>query len=194
MGEPAAPLEVVPGPEGSAVLVLGRVLPTPTPESRSRARLAQRLLQEELDARLVVRGDVSLFMLRVPLSSRDPDGSVTEAIQALRDLGIERPPVQRLFQAAQLWLGARVVQASLDGEDWTALWSESIDLSSSNQEITAALARDAGGMLSPDPEALQQWIARWLDPRAGEPGWRWVVAGASATELRRLGRIATLSP
>ncbi len=192
LAEPGAPLTVAPGPEGTPVLVLGRVLPTPTPESRSLARLAQRLLQEELDARLVVRGDLSVFMLRVPLSSRDPDRSVTEAIEALRALGSTRHPAQRLFQAAQLWLGARVVQASLDGEDWTALWSDAIDLASRNKDVTAALARDAEGMLEPDPDALQEWSKRWLDPRSGEPGWRWVVAGASDAELRKLARVATI--
>lgn len=193
LAEPASALTVVPGPEGKAVLMLGRVLPTATTTERSLARLAQRLLQEELDARLVVHGPRSLFIVRVPLSSREPDRSTTEAIDALVALGSTRQPTQRLFQAAQLWLGARVVQASLDGEDWTALWSEAIDLSSRDEDITAALARDASGMLAPDPKALQQWMERWLDPRGGEPGWQWVVAGTSNADRRKLARIATLN-
>src|SRR5690606_9569588 len=181
--------EVLPGPEGKAVLVLGRVLPTPTAEARSLARLAQRLLQEELDARLQIRGDVAVFVLRVPLPGRDAEGAATEAIDALSSLAGSRQPQQRLFQAAQLWLGARVVQASLDGEDWTALWSDAIDLADRDEDIAGALAQDAGSMLEPDPEALQAWLRRWLDPRGGEPGWRWVVAGASSRALRQLDRI-----
>ncbi|MEM9458044.1 MAG: hypothetical protein AAGF11_27960 [Myxococcota bacterium] len=193
LSEPVTPLTVLPGPEGKAVLMFGRVLPTATATERSLARLAQRLLQEELDARLVVHGERSLFIVRVPLSSREPDRSTTEAIDALVALGSTRQPTQRLFQTAQLWLGARVVQASLDGEDWTALWSEAIDLSSRDEDITAALARDASGMLAPDPEALQQWMERWLDPRGGQPGWRWVVAGASNADRRKLARITALT-
>jgi hypothetical protein len=106
----------------------------------------------------------------------------------------ERQPRQRLYQAAQLWLGARVVQASLDGEDWTALLSEAMDLSVRDEDVVGALARDAGSMLEPDPEALQAWMRRWLDPRSGEPGWRWVVAGATDRDLRRLERITPLDP
>jgi hypothetical protein len=176
------------------VLVIGRVLPTPTAQDRSLARLAQRLLQEELDARLVIRGDVAVFVLRVAVSSGSAELSATEAIDALAAMAGERQPQQRLYQAAQLWLGARVVQASLDGEDWTALWSEAIDLSSRDEDVVGALARDAGSMLEPDPEALQAWLRRWLDPRSGEPGWRWLVAGASDRELRRLARITPLDP
>jgi hypothetical protein len=193
LAEPATPLTVLPGPAGRPVLVLGRVLPTPTAADRSLARLAQRLLQEELDVRLSIHGDLALFVLRVPLSG-SAERSATEAIDRLAAMAAERQPRQRLYQAAQLWLGARMVQASLDGEDWTALWSDAMDLSARDEDIVGALARDAGTMLEPDPEALQAWLRRWLDPRAGEPGWRWLVAGASDRELQRLGRIAPLDP
>lgn len=192
LAEPATPLRVLPQTEGDPVLVLGRVLPTPRAEDRSLARLAQRVLQEELDARLVIRGDYGLFLVRVPLSSREPERSATEAIDALAALASTRQPQQRLFQAAQLWLGARVVQASLGGEDWTALWSEAIDLALSDEAIAGALARDATTMLEPDPAAFQQWLQRWIDPRSGEPGWQWLVAGAPDRITRRLARIAPL--
>ena len=142
----------------------------------------------------VVRGDVSIFTVRVPLSRRDPEGTVTATVDALRALGSTRQPAQRLFQAAQLWLGARVVQASLDGEDWTALFSEAIDLSSRDEDVPTALFDDAGGMLASDPEALQAWMGRWLDPRGGEPGWQWVVAGASSADQRKLARLTPLAP
>ncbi|MCX4243503.1 peptidase M16 family protein [Paraliomyxa miuraensis] len=192
LATPASPLHVLPGQEGKAVLVFGRVVPTPTPQDRSLARLAQRVLQEELDVRLQIHGDVALFVVRVSLSGREPERSATEAVDALTSLAATRQPQQRLFQAAQLWLGARVVQASLDGEDWTALWSEALDLADRDEDVAGALAHDAGSMLEPDADALQAWLQRWLDPRGGEPGWRWLVAGASDRELRRLTRITPL--
>lgn len=192
LAEPVTALTVLPGASESPVLVLGRVLPTPTAQDRSLARLAQRLLQEQLDARLVIHGDHAVFVLRVPLSGRALEQSATEAIDALTAMASERQPQQRLYQAAQLWLGARMVQASLDGEDWTALWSEAMDLSMRDEDVVTALARDAGTMLEPDPEALQAWLRRWLDPRGGEPGWRWLVAGASDRDLQRLARITPL--
>lgn len=194
LAEPATPLRVLPGPEADPVLVLGRILPTPRAEDRSLARLAQRVLQEELDARLVLHGDYAVFMLRVPLSTREPERSATEAVDALDTLASTRQPQQRLFQAAQLWLGARVVQASLSGEDWTLLWSDAIDLAESDEAIAGALARDATTMLEPDPDVLQQWLQRWLDPRRGEPGWQWMVAGAPEKVTRRLARITPLDP
>ncbi|MEM7152254.1 MAG: hypothetical protein AAF799_05395 [Myxococcota bacterium] len=193
LAEPATPMHIVPGPEGSPVVMIGRVVPTRSAADRSLARLAQRVLQEELDARLVIRGDHGLFMLRVPLSGREPEQTVTEAIDALTSLATTRQPQQRLFQAAQLWLGARMVQASLDGEDWTASWSDAIDLAEDDDAIVGALARDARSMLEPDPEALQQWLRQWLDPRSSEPGWRWLVAGASDRQTRRLARITPLA-
>ncbi|MCB9715592.1 MAG: hypothetical protein H6712_17115 [Myxococcales bacterium] len=196
LAEPATPLRILSGPgsgpSGDAVLMLGRVLPTPSAGDRSLARLAQRVLQEELDARLVIRGDYGIFVLRVPLSSHEPERSASEAIDALVELAQDRQPQQRLFQAAQLWLGARVVQASLGGEDWTLLWSDATDLASTDEEIAAALARDATTMLEPEPEAFQAWLRRWLDPRGGEPGWQWLVAGAPERITRRLARIAPL--
>ena len=66
------------------------------------------------------------------------------------------------------------------------------DLASTDEEIAAALARDATTMLEPEPEAFQAWLRRWLDPRGGEPGWQWLVAGAPERITRRLARIAPL--
>ena len=55
-----------------------------------------------------------------------------------------RPTTQDLFQVAQLWLGARMVAASVNGEDWTALWSESLDLDLAGAPKHAIKHRDAG--------------------------------------------------
>ena len=179
LADPPSPLQVSSAPtQGGPVLVLGRVIPTPTSAERALARLAQRVIQEEVDARISIAGDHAVFVVEVPLSAVDPDCSAQQAIDALGELAAIRHQRQRLFQAAQLWLGARVVQASLDGEDWTGLWSQAIDLADDEADVGGALARDAQAMLDADPEALQAWQKRWLDPRRGEAGWAWTVAGA----------------
>lgn len=189
LADPPAPVRTIEASDGP-VMFLGRVIPTRDPMARSLARLGQRVLQEELDARLSIAGDHALFVVRVPLLSRDPDRSAEEAVDTLSELARTRHQRQRLFQAAQLWLGARVVQASLDGEDWTALWSESMDLADRDEDIRLALARDAHAMLEPDADALKEWLSKWFDPRTGEPGWAWVVAGTDNRIERRLSRIA----
>lgn len=176
----AAPMRVFPGePErgGRAVVMLGRLIPTPTIEDRSLARISQRLMQEELDARLLVAGPISLLAVRVRISASDPVTSLERIIARMHAFGTEAQPGNRIDQAANLWLGARVVEASLTGEDWTSLWSESIDLAGTDREIFVALARDAQTMLELDPERVREYMAKWFDPRGGEPGWVMVGAG-----------------
>jgi len=195
LSQPAAPLRAMSTrpASGNAVIMLGRIVPTDTARARSTARLAQRVLQQEIDARLSIVGAVGLFAVRIPISTKDPDAGVARAIEKLGALARTRHQKQRLFQAAQLWLGARVVAASLQGEDWTALWSEAIDLADSDHTVGVALARDARAMLDTAPEAPQTWQARWLDPRAGEPGWDWVVVGANDETLRALERLTQVA-
>ena len=204
---PVAPLRrVEPITRGRGQLVLGRAIPTANARERSLARVVQRRLQEQLDVRLIVSGSWSIFTLHVPLSAAGkpkqvvdllegtdppkdapaaaPEDPITRRLRreltAIRDQLRERPLSQDLFQAAQLWLGARMVAASVDGEDWTALWSESLDLASGDGEIAAALARDAQAMLAATPEEAVAWQQRWLDFNSSEPGWAWVVVGAEA--------------
>lgn len=192
LAEPAEPLTLVAGGRGRPELVLGRVVATPTAADRSLARLAQRILQEEIDARLHVAGPVAIFIATTRLSGDSPDRSATDLVDTIAAAATTRQPAQRLFSAAELWLGARVVHASLHGEDWTALFSESLDLAGDDADLGSALARDAAAMLEPDAEALRTWQARWLHPRAGEPGWRWVAAGTDRKLERRLERIVPL--
>jgi hypothetical protein len=59
---------------------------------------------------------------------------------------------------------------------------------------TGALARDAAAMLATTPETLEAWTRRWLDPRTGEPGWAWSIAGLDEDGRRRVGRIVALAP
>ncbi len=187
VGEHATALFAVERDLGRAVVVLGRLVPAHNPQARAIARLSQRLLQERMDARLSMAGNVAVLTIRIQLGS-NPDRSLEHGLEKLRDAAADRLQMQHLFQAAHVWLGARVVQASLDGEDWTALWSEAIDLASHDTEIVHALARDAQHMLAITPEALAAWHKAWLDPRHGRPGWTWVVAGASKSTLRELSK------
>lgn len=175
-----------------AVVMIGRVIPTPTIEARTLARLCQRLMQEELDVRLLVAGPVSVLAIKVRVSSTDPVASLQRIIERLQAFHAAPQPRARIQQAANLWLGARVVEASLSGEDWTSLWSESIDLASDDREIFVALARDAQGMLELEPEQVQEYMAKWFDPQAGEPGWMWVAAGVDDGFRAKLGASLTL--
>ena len=231
-GSPKAPIhlmELAPGERGS-LLVLGRIMPLPTVEDRARARLAQRVLQEEVDARLTIVGDRGLFVIaleirRVPRASEDGLGKdskkkdkdkkdkkdkqdkkdkeapkdpraayIVDVLDETREFLRARAPRLRLAQAAELWLGARMVQASLTGEDWTRLWSESLDLSLSEAEIGGALARDALAMLAIDPEELAEFSRKWLDFDGGEPGWAWVAASSEPDIEKALKQIAKVTP
>lgn len=202
---PVAPLVRIDpsGRGGRSLLVLGRTIPTPTVKERSLARLVQRRLQGELDIRVSIQGSLALATIHVPLGvagrgkpppdpleqvegvepPEDPGAAdplsrrLRRELTVIRDYLRERPLAQDLVGAAQLWLGARMVAASLRGEDWTALWSEAIDLSSSDGEIAAALARDAGAMLAASPDDAAAFIKKWLDLETSEPGWAWVVVG-----------------
>jgi hypothetical protein len=160
-----------------AVVMIGRLIPTATIEERTLARISQRLLQEELDVRLLIAGPVSILAIKVRVSPSDPIASLKSIIERTRAFVALAQPRDRVEQAANLWLGARMVEASLTGEDWTSLWSESIDLAGEDREIYVALARDAKAMLQLQPEQIQAYMAKWFDPQAGEPGWVMVAAG-----------------
>ena len=202
---PLAELERVDPPgRGRPLLVLGRAIPTTNARERSLARLSQRRLQELFDVRLTVAGPWSALTLHIPLAAlgkgkpidllegtdppkpdeAPPADPLTRRLRreltTVRDATRMRPTTQDLFQAAQLWLGARMVAASLAGEDWTALWSESLDLASDDGDIAAALARDAQAMLAATPEEVVAWQQRWLDFKTSEPGWAWVLIGKDA--------------
>lgn len=186
----AASMRIYPGkPErgNRAVVMIGRLIPTATIEERTLARMSQRLLQEELDVRLLSAGPVSLVAIKVRVAANDPVASLRSIISRMQTFSSATPPRERVDQAANLWLGARMVEASLTGEDWTSLWSESIDLAGDDREIFVALARDAQAMLELTPERVQQYMATWFNPQGGEPGWVWVAAGVDANFEQKLG-------
>lgn len=194
-GERARPLFAVPDPNASkgdrAVVMYGCLVDTPTAEDRAKARLSQRLLQEEFDARLVVFGEVSLFAVRFTLPKNDAQEKVVRELDELQEALEAEDRPERLATAAKLWLGARIVEASLDGEDWTRLWAESIDVAESDAGIGAALTAEASAMLDATPESLRKWRLANLDPRK-QHGWNWVVAGASPQQLDDLAALIDL--
>lgn len=191
LADPPAPLAVVrEQAQGSPHLVIGRVIATPDARQRSLARVAQRVFQEEADVSIAIAGEHAVLLVHGSIGGK-PEARLRELVDRMSTLATTRQPRQRLFQAVQLWLGARVVEASLAGEDWTALLSAAIDLAERDADVGAALARDAQQMLAVDAEALLRWTKTWLDPRRGTPGWVWAVAGASEADIRELGRATT---
>jgi len=182
------------GGGGGGKLVMACRLETPSVQARASARLAQRLLAETQDARLAIAGPTSVFTISTAVSEKSIEARAQGLVEALAGGGKTRAPSQRLFTAAQLWLGARVVQASLEGEDWTALWSEAMDLADTESDIPRALAADATAMLSLQPEPLTAWMGEQLDPRLGENGWAWALCGANEKMERSLSRVADTVP
>jgi hypothetical protein len=178
---------------GPGVLALGRTLALARPRDRALARLAQRIAQEELDVSLTIAGELGVLIVRTSITRGAPDRDLQRAVEQVAAWAQVRQPRQRLFQAAQLWLGARVIEASLGGEDWTALFSKSLDLSLRDGEIAGALARDAQTMLALGPEELHAWTKKWLDPRVGQPGWAWSAAGVDDETAAKIARVAKIS-
>lgn len=179
---------------GGGKLVMGCRLETPNIQARASARLAQRLLAETQDARLAIAGPLAVFTISTAVSDKSIEARAQGLVEALAGGGKTRAPSQRLFTAAQLWLGARVVQASLEGEDWTALWSEAMDLADAESDIPRALASDATAMLALEPEPLAAWMSAQLDPRLGTNGWAWALCGATEKMERALSRVADTVP
>ena len=101
---------------------------------------------------------------------------------------------ERLEAATRLWLGARVVEASFNQEDWTHLFSQSIDLAEGDEDVAIALARDAKLMLETTPEQLHEFMNQWTHPRQGEPGWTWAVIGVQGDQLEQLGELTVTQP
>ncbi len=182
------------GGAGGGKLVMACRLETPSVQARASARLAQRLLAETQDARLAIAGPVAVFTISTAVSDNSIEARAQSLVEALAGGGKTRAPSQRLFTAAQLWLGARVVGASLEGEDWTALWSEAMDLADTESDIPRALASDATAMLSLQPDPLAAWMGEQLDPRLGNNGWAWALCGATDKMQRALSRVAETVP
>jgi hypothetical protein len=173
----------------SPQVVVARVVPTPTARDRALLRLGQRILQEEMDLRVVFAGARAIVVARLPLSSTQPGRSLVEGAARWRNV-LEGPmTVERLDTAARLWIGARWVHASLHGEDATATWSEAMDLATSDEGIASALDEDTAAMLAIDVDEWTTFARRWLDPSKGEPGWVGVVAGANEAQLAALSEV-----
>ena len=170
-------------------MAIGRVIPTPGAKDRALARIAQRLIAQDADLRLVIAGPISVLILRARVSARDPRASVAKTVQKLEGYATQPFTSARLQQAARLWLGARVVSASLQGEDWTVLYSEALDLANDDKDARTSLARDARFMLETTPEELLAFTSKWFAPKSGEAGWGWSIAGADEDTLSQLAAL-----
>lgn len=193
LAEPAAPVFVAAAGAGRSTLAVGRTIPLVTPADRAMARLAQRIAQEEIEASIVIHGDHAVWLVTSDVSSTAPEDDLSRLVGAMAEMANTRHPRQRLFGATQLWLGARVVEASLAGEDWTQLFASAIDLADNDGQIAGALAKDAGAQLATSGDALETWTRKWLQPRTGEPGWTWSVAGLDAAATKRIARVTPIA-
>ncbi len=190
---PATPMLLAPSGSGGPTLVIGRSILLANANDRALARLAQRVCQEEIDASVVIAGNTATWMVATGVGRASPEREVQRAVEEHAFLAKTRHPRQRLFQAVQLWLGARVVEASLGGEDWTRLFASAMDLADTDTAIAGALAGDAKRQLAITPDELEAWTRRWLDPRAGEPGWAWATAGLDAQAVKRIERVTPVA-
>lgn len=160
-------------PTGRITWLVSRRLSLPTAKDRAYARLAQRTLQHQFDVRLVIHQKTGLWQVRKDLSP-EPELAALEMRKFLGDLDEalhERLVPGRARQAARTWLGARLVQNSLEGSDWTALWSESLDLSSVPKGIPGALQKNGSEMTQADIKAFEAWMGKTIDPSLARGPW-----------------------
>jgi len=193
LAQPPTPMIIAAGGKGAPTLVLARTIALENARERAIARLAQRVAQEELDASLVISGNVAVFMVSANLGRSAVDKDVQRTVDELAAIARARQPRQRQFQAVQLWLGARVVESSLAGEDWTRLFATAIDLADADTAIAGALANDAKHQLDVGPDELEAWTRKWIDPRQGEPGWAWAAAGLDAAASKKIEKLVPLA-
>jgi hypothetical protein len=177
------------GRQAAPQAVLARVVPTPTARDRALLRLGQRILQEEMDLRVVFMGTHAIVVARIPLSATQPGRSLVEGAARWRNVLEGTMTRERLETAARLWIGARWVNASLQDEDATALWSEAMELATRDDGIASALDEDTAAMLAMDVDTWTTFARRWLDPSKGEPGWVGVVVGATEAQRSSLSEV-----
>lgn len=183
-------------PTGRITWLVSRRLNLPTAKARAFARLAQRTLQHQFDVRLVVHQNTGLWQLRKDLSP-EPELAALEMREFLGDLDQalhERLVPGRARQAARTWLGARLVQNSLEGSDWTALWSESVDLSSAPKDIPRALQSNGSEMIQADIQAFEAWMGQNIDPSLARGPWISQVIFAQGDTLQALNQAREQAP
>lgn len=194
------PIESVPSPllspTGRVTWLVSRRFKVPDTQSRAFARLAQRLLQHQFDVRLVIHNQSALWQLRKDLSP-EPKLAAEEMRRYLGDLDRalhEGLVPSRARQAARTWLGARLVQNSLQGEDWTALWSQALDLSSKPSEIHSALQENGTAMMQAEIKAFEQWMQAHIDPSLARGPWLSELIFASPETVQALNEARTQAP
>ena len=170
--------------KGRPTLVIARTVALESDQDRALARLTQRHLQSTIDARLSIEGSKGLWLYRLSLDPKRPAASLIREVARVEDQVQRLPQRWELEQAASLWLGARLVEASLNGEDWTGLASEALSLSDTDDDIASSLSRDAVLMGEVSPEALHEFAVAHVLPSRDDPAWRWVVVGVDTQTLQ----------
>ena len=164
------------------------------PQATCTARPTQRYLQTRVDVRLTIEGDRGVLTYLLPVRVSTPRQSLDDELSRVLKVIELEPRVWEISQALSLWLGARTVAASLDGEDWTALASEAISLSATSGEVAAALTRDAIEMVKITPEELSSFAREEFSPTRSDNRWRWVLAGGDEALAAALGVPSTSPP
>ena len=180
--------------KGRPTVAVARQLRLDTPKRRALARLTQRYLQTRVDVRLTIEGDRGVLTYLLPVRVSTPRQSLDDELSRVLKVIELEPRVWEISQALSLWLGARTVAASLDGEDWTALASEAISLSATSGEVAAALTRDAIEMVKITPEELSSFAREEFSPTRSDNRWRWVLAGGDEALAAALGVPSTSPP
>lgn len=190
-----APSKVL-SPTGRITWLASRRLHLPDARSRAFARLAQRTLQHQFDVRLTIHNKEAIWQLRCDLSPEAPIASdeLRRYLGSLDQALHEGLFHDRVHQAARTWLGARLVENSLQGEDWSALWSESLDLSSKRSEIPLAMQRNGEEMMGAELKAFEAWMQSNIDPSLSRGPWISQVIFAESATVEALNKARTQAP
>lgn len=190
-----APSKVL-SPTGRITWLASRRLHLPDAKSRAFARLAQRTLQHQFDVRLTIHNKEAIWQIRCDLS---PEADIASDelryyLGSLDQALHERLFHDRVHQAARTWLGARLVENSLKGEDWSVLWSESLDLSSKRSEIPLAMQRNGEQMMKAQLKDFETWIQANIDPSLSRGPWISQVIFAQTATVEALNKARTQAP
>ena len=172
--------------ESPLTVVLQRAVPITNSKDRGLAHLSYRLLQEEFTLTFAISRNVALFNLNLELDPKEPNNALQEELERFDFFLATLHDRHRLSQATRLWIGALLTRSSLNGEDWTELWSESINLADSAKQLPRALTNHATVMFAIEPEVLQKWQKQWLSPKHGTPGWNWSLVGSNPSQQKDL--------
>jgi hypothetical protein len=188
-------------------LIATTLVPLADAKSAAALTLLQRLLQEQLDVRLTRSSDRALLTWRLDLPNQSESASEAfkEAMSTFAQLTHSEVDPAHIRQSATLWLGARMVAASLSDDDWTQLWSESFDLVIAPQTLLSSKARPTSEQLarmqahalaletsvieSTTSAQLKAVAQTFVDPWQAKAAWTWTFVGGSPKVRSALNKV-----